>query len=176
MNWLFLREDFRCVLQLLHEDRLTCQYWMSSATVWLIWRVQTRSESTVMEQRTRSSAAEMWQIRPHMCGYQWRRFSFIFWFGWVTKQEPLLPLSVPKQPIKPITCTHLWQKLRNRKLKKAGAEPEIAWCPLSTGWRRKARNQKSVAEAAPKGQRDRSASTNRFYRRRGQTPNSTHKY
>lgn len=91
---------FSRVLQLLCEDRVTCQYAMSSATLWWIQRVQTRSDSTVVPDRTGSSAAEMWQIRSHVCTSV--TSLFIHFLIWLSHKAgaPAAPLC-PKHPIKP---------------------------------------------------------------------------
>lgn len=163
-SWLFSCEDLSCVLQLLHEDGLTCQSSMSSATAWLIQQIQTRSGSA------RTSAAEMWHISSHM----WTSVTshFIHFLLWLSHKAGAPPTSHPGIRSRALTFGRSWGtgswRQQEQKQSQHGA--------LSAGRRRKPGSSRSVAGAALKGHRDRSASPDSFYRRGGQTPNSTHKY
>lgn len=79
-------------------------------------------------------------------------------------------------PLKPPLKTHLWQKLRQKKLHKARTQRELTLCVLSL-WPKGKRTGSQCPTKGPKRKAKQvRASPIMFYRKGGQTPNSTLKY
>lgn len=70
----------------------------------------------------------------HMCAHLWRHFSFIFWFGWVIKQEPLRPLFVPNIPLNrpshihsPLKEAEKQEAEESRSRTRVSMVPSLSW-------------------------------------------------